>query len=423
VTGNVSAIQKNWAGNIAFSARRFAEPASVEELQHEVASAAKVRAVGSRHSFNRIADSPDTMISVRGIDANPVLDKQARTLTIGAGATYGEAARFLQTHGWALHNMGSLPHISIGGAISTGTHGSGIANGSLSTAVCGLELVTAAGELLTVTRGDEHFEDMVVGLGMFGVLHRVILDIQRTYDVRQDVYKNIPWSLFLRDVGAVMGAAYSVSVFTGWGGDTIDQVWLKSRAPGDTPDASYPDEVLGQPRDLSASPMIGDSIEGNITEHGSMGPWLDRLPHFRIDTTPSKGDEFQSEYFIDLADAAGALNAVRQLADQISPLLVVTELRTVAADRLSLSPAFERDSLAIHFTWAPNEVVVARVVALIEDALSPFQARPHWGKVHSVSADTLAGLYPRMDDVCRLAIELDPQGKFRNEHLDRLLFP
>jgi alditol oxidase len=420
--------ERNWAGNLTYGAAQFVDCESVGEVQEIVAQANRVRPLGTRHSFNDIANSPDTIISVVNIDPAPVIDEQQCTLTIGAGARYAVAARFAEQHGRALHNLGSLPHISIGGAISTGTHGSGNSNGSLATAVSALEIVTASGELLTVRRGEPNFDAMVVGLGVFGIITRVSLDLQPTFNVRQDSYRLLPWDAFLADVDGAMGAAYSVSVFTDWRGDHIEQIWLKSRLDHG-PDrqtsrdmsAPVPEQFRGAVRDISGVPRLGESMTGNFTVQGQPGPWLDRLPHFRRDASPSVGDELQSEHFVDRSVAADALRAVRSLASQMADVLVISELRTVAADSLWLSPAYELDVLAMHFTWKNDIAAVMAVVGQIEEALAPFAVRPHWGKVHGVTGTTLATRYPRLAEFATLAESFDPTHKFRNSAIDGLL--
>jgi len=353
-----------------------------------------------------------------------VLDDAARTVTVGAGTRYGELAGWLAGRGWALHNLGSLPHISVGGATATGTHGSGDTNGSLSTAVRGLEIVGPDGALRTLRAGDPELDGSVIALGALGVVVRVTLAVEPAYRVRQDSYRGVPWDALLADVPAVTGAGYSVSVFTNWVDDTVEQVWVKRRVGADGSDAAADGDVpdlLGVPASGLAQPLIVPTDEVNTTLHLTAGPWNERLPHFRFDATPSVGDEIQTEYFVDRADAADALRAVRAIAPEFVDALVVTELRTVAADDLWLSPAYGRDSLAIHFTWRNDQPRVLAALPAIEAALAPFGARPHWGKVHGLDAATLAERYPRFDDARELVARRDPRGVFRNAALDRVL--
>jgi alditol oxidase len=413
------AARRNWAGNYTYTAPVLHEATSIEEVQRVVASTERVRALGTRHSFTDLPDTEGTLLSVLGIDSDFVLDEDARTLTLGAGTRYGEVALFLEARGWALHNMGSLPHISVGGAISTGTHGSGNTNGNLATAVRALTFVSADGSLREVRHGEKDFPGSVVGLGALGVLVRVTLAIEPTYLVRQDVYRGLAWEDLLADVPAVTGAGYSVSVFTDWAGDRIGQVWVKQRVEG--ADQPVPDEWFGAQRETSGKAQIIESAEDNTTQLGVAGAWSERLPHFRLDATPSQGDEIQTEYFVAASDAADALRAVKALGDRIRPHLLITELRTIAADSLWLSPAAERHSLAIHFTWRNTQDAVRQVLPDIEAALRPFQPRPHWGKLHTMTAADIAPQYPRMDAMLDLIARVDPTAKFRSAHLARVL--
>ncbi len=405
-----------WSGTYRFTARQVITARTVDDVRRAVAAGGRVRAVGTRHSFNDLADNGATLVSLAGIASDPVLDEASRTVTVGAGTTYGAIAAWLRERGWALGNMASLPQISVAGAVATGTHGSGNQNRILSAAVAGLDFVAADGEVRHAGRSDPGFDGMAVGLGAFGVVVRVTLDVEPGYLVRQDVYAGLAWDRVLADVDGVMGGAYSVSLFTDWTGETV-QVWVKRRLEG--PREVTPGEFFGAPRDPGPV-RLADAPADNLTAHGVPGPWSERLPHFRIDATPSNGDEIQSEYFVGRRHGAAALDAVRRLTGQVSPLLLVSEIRTTAADRLWLSGSYDRETLAIHFTWRklPDEVDAA--VRQVEAALAPFGARPHWGKVSHVQAGEPEPLYPRLRDARALFERLDPEGRFSNDRLERL---
>jgi xylitol oxidase len=410
----VTAAGSTWAGTHVFAAPALVEARSIDEVRAVVAAGGPVRALGTRHSFHDLADTDGTLVTVTGIPADPVLDERHRVVVVGAGTRYGVLARLLEDRGWALHNLGSLPHISIGGAIATGTHGSGHGNGSLTTAVRRIEYVDARGDLAAVSLGDPDFPALAVGLGAFGIVVRVTLAVEPSYRVRQDVYSGLTWPVFLADPDAVTGSAYSVSAFTNWG-DEVGDVWRKARLEESEP----PDEWLGTRRHTDTASLVGSTE--NLTEQlGVPGAWCDRLPHFRLDATPSNGDEIQSEYFVARSEAAGALGAVRALAADIRPHLLVSELRTVRADDLWLSGAYGRDSLAIHFTWANHPDAVRALLPRIEAALAPFGARPHWGKWHTMTTDALAAVVPRLGDARAVFDRLDPEGRFANDHLRRL---
>jgi xylitol oxidase len=396
---------RNWAGTYEYRARTVHRPASVEELQEVVSRAPRIRAIGSRHSFSDIGDS-DELVALDALPGD--VEVGDGTVTVPGHLRYGDLAERLNAEGLALHNLGSLPHISVAGAIATATHGSGDDNGNLATEVAALELITSNGELVTARRGDDDFDGMVVSLGALGVVTRVTLDVEPAYDIRQRVYEGLPWQA----VPDVFGAGYSVSVFTRWG-DTADQAWVKSRG-------EPPDELLGaRPADGERHPIPGMDPVHSTRQQGVPGPWSDRLPHFQMGFTPSVGEEIQTEYLVPRTDAAGAIEAVRALGDAIRPALQVCELRTIAADRLWLSPQYGQNTLGFHFTWKREPELVGRLVAALEVALAPFAPRPHWGKLFLAGAATIADRYERLPDFARLVERLDPRGAFRNDWLAR----
>ncbi|MCR6712446.1 MAG: FAD-binding protein [Demequina sp.] len=406
-----------WAGTHTFGAARLVVARSLDEVADVVAgTTGPIRALGTRHSFHDLADTAGTLVTLVEVPPDPELDEAAHTVTVSAGTRYGVLAEWLEERGWALHNLGSLPHISVAGATQTGTHGSGVGNGNLSTAVVGLEYLDASGSIVSVHRGELDLHALAVGLGAFGIITRITLAIQPTYEVQQDVHTGISWSALLDEPDTILAAAYSVSVFTRWGEPTLEQVWVKRRVERDPAPASG--WMGGARLDVPTQLVGGDP--NDLTEQGTPGPWLHRLPHFRLDGTPSNGDEIQTEYFVAREDAAEALTAVRALASRIDPLLMITELRTVAADGLWLSGAYGRDTLAIHFTWRNLPGPVAEVLPDIERALEPFAPRPHWGKWHAFDAGRIAAAYPRLADARAVFAERDPKGRFANDHLHRL---
>jgi xylitol oxidase len=409
----------NWSGTYQFTAREVIAARTVGEVQQAVAGrpGARVRAIGTRHSFNDLADNGATLVSVTAIAPDPVIDEAARTVTAGAGTSYGTLAAWLQDRGWALGNLGSLPHISVAGATATGTHGSGSRNRVLSTAVAGLEYVDADGALRHADRSAPDFAGLPVGLGAFGIVVRVTLDIEPSFLVRQDAYTGLGWDRALAELDAIMSAAYSVSLFTDWSGESLRAAWVKRRVEGTEGDV--PEEFFGARREPGPVRFI-DAPADNLTELGVAGPWAQRLPHFRLDSTPSNGDEIQSEYFVDRRHAPAALAAVRRRAQVITPLLMVSEIRAAAADDLWLSGSYRRETIAIHFTWRNRPEQVNAVLREVEEALEPFAARPHWGKVSHIRASQVAQRYPRLADARDLFERLDPGGRFSNHRLERL---
>lgn len=409
---------KNWAGTYAYTAPTRAAAASVDDVVRLVrGSDGPLHALGTRHSFTDLPETAGMLIDTTGIGGEVVVDAGAQTVSVPAALRYGILAQRLEAEGLALHNMGSLPHIGVAGATATATHGSGDGNGVLSTAVRALEYVDASGELRRCARGDEDFPALVVGLGAFGVVTRVDLDVQPSYRVRQDIYTGVSWDALLADLDTVTGAGYSVSVFTRWEEHEVEFVWVKTRIDGEG-DGDAPGTLLDGRLTLEESPL--DSDENVTVLGGSPGPWMLRLPHFRLDREPSFGAEIQSEYFVDRADAPRALEALRELGPLLRPHLVWSELRTAAADELWLSGAYRRDMLAIHFTWHDRPEEVSKLLPLLEAALEPFGARPHWGKVHAFDAARIAAVHPRLADAREVFERLDPGGRFVNAHLQRV---
>jgi xylitol oxidase len=416
----------NWAGSYRYRATRLHRPSSLEQLQELVAGASSVHVLGSRHSFNGIADaaeliSLEALHTEEALPAGVVVDPEARTVSFGAGLKYGELVERLNDEGVALHNLASLPHISVAGAVATATHGSGAGNGNLATAVAGLQLVTSDGEVREYARGATDFDGVVVGLGAVGVVTRITLDVQPAFEVRQRVFEGLAFDALCTHFDDIVSAGYSVSVFTHWE-PTIDQVWVKSRA--DEPDRADGDLFGASPATVDRHVIRGLDPTPCTPQLGRPGPWSDRLPHFRMGFTPSAGEELQSEYLLPRRHAVAAIEALQGLGDRIRPLLLVCEIRTVAGDGLWLSMNHEQDSVAFHFTWRREQQAVEQVLRELEDALSPFGARPHWGKVFVAGAADVAPLYSRHADFVDLLERLDPRGAFRNEWLDaRVLGP
>jgi alditol oxidase len=416
--------QLNWAGNLRYSAARTHHPETVDQVREIVAHADKVKALGTRHSFNEIADCAQDQISLSNLDRVIGIDRGRRTVTVEAGAKYGQVGEYLHREGYALRNMASLPHISVAGACETATHGSGNGNGNLSKAVVAMEIVTADAEAIEFSREThgEQFEGMVVALGGLGIVTKLTLEIVPSFLVRQDVYEHLPWKQLEENFDAIAASAYSVSLFTDWQSDRANQVWLKQRVDdgdGHEPVPTFFGATLAR---SDRHPILNVSAEHCTTQRGVAGPWHERLPHFRMNFTPSNGAELQSEYFVPRPNATAALAAVARLRDKVGPLLLISELRTIAADSLWMSPCYQQACASIHFTWKPDWPGVRSVLPGIEAALAPLGARPHWGKLFTLAPAHLQSLYGKLPDFRQLLLQFDPRGKFRNAFLDRYIF-
>ncbi|WP_160726125.1 FAD-binding protein [Bacillus sp. USDA818B3_A] len=416
--------RKNWAGNYQYSTNNWHVPETVEEVQQLVSSIKKLRVVGSRHSFNSIADSTENMISLQKLNKVISIDREKQTVTVEAGIKYGELCPVLQQHGYALHNLASLPHISVAGAIATATHGSGNDNQNLAAAVRAMEVVTADGSIVTFSKekSEDELHGAVVGLGGLGVVTKLMLDVHPSHQMRQDVYENLPFAQLDQHFNSIFSSAYSVSLFTDWQDETFNQVWLKSKWTDDQT-FSLGEEFYGaKAAKESLHPVPGVGAENCTAQLGVPGNWLDRMPHFRMDFTPSKGQELQSEYIMDRKHAYDALCALSEIREHIAPHLLTSEVRTIAQDHLWLSPSYQEDSVAFHFTWHDRWEDVQQVLPLIEAQLEPFQAKPHWGKLFTTSPAKIQALYEKMPAFQKLLMKYDPNGKFRNAYLNKYVF-
>lgn len=413
---------KNWAGNLTYSTDNVQYPKSVAEVQQLIKKLPKLRALGTRHCFNTIADSKDDLVSTRDLNKVISLDAKNHSVTVEGGIKYGELAPYLHQHGYALHNLASLPHISVAGSITTATHGSGIKNGNLSSAVTALEIVIADGSVVHLSKatGPEKLNAAAVGLGVLGIITKVTLQIQPTYNMRQRVFLKLPMAQLKTHFEEIMSAGYSVSLFTDWQSDSMNEVWIKSRM--DEKDHSQPEFYGAKAATKNLHPIIDHSAESCTDQMGVPGPWYERLPHFKMGFTPSSGKELQSEYFVPLKHAVEAIEAVSKLGKQIGPHLFITEIRTIAADNLWMSPCHNQTSVTIHFTWKQDTEAVMKLLPLIEKELAPFNPRPHWGKIFTMAPNVLGSRYEKLADFKKLVAEYDPKGKFRNGFIDHNIY-
>jgi len=414
----------NWAGNLIYSTNKLNNPTSIEQVKNFIKAHNKFKMLGTRHCFNTIADSKNEFLSLSNLDLGITIDRDNLTVTVAAGIRYGQLAEDLYKNGFALHNLASLPHISVAGACATATHGSGNKNGNLSTAVAAMEIINASGDLVVLSRkkDPEQFYGAVVNLGALGIVIKITLHIQPTFMVRQDVYENLAMQQLESHFDQIMGAGYSVSLFTDWQNKNFSEVWIKQKIINGV-DLTIANDFYGaKPATKNLHPIAEISAENCTVQMGVPGPWHERLPHFKMGFTPSSGKELQSEYFIPRDLVYKAISAVEKLHEKITPHLLISEIRTIDADNLWMSPCYKQQSAAIHFTWKQDWPAVKKLLPLIEEALEPFNARPHWGKLFTISAARIKSLYEKLPDFQQLVKDYDPTGKFRNEFLERNIF-
>jgi xylitol oxidase len=414
----------NWSGNLRYSTDILDHPEDSEALRKIVPNAPNLKVLGTTHSFNSIADSKHRQVTLDKMDPDIRLDPAQNTVSMNAGVPYGLLARTLEQQGFALHNLASLPHISVAGACATGTHGSGDSNGNLSTAVTAMRLMRADGKQVVLSRENnpEEFKAAVVHLGALGIVTQISLSVQPTFSVRQYVFENLPFTELAQNFDAVFSAGYSVSLFTDWQEMRFNQLWIKKRMDDAGGDSAMPEELFGATAARDHLHPIKDIAAINCTEQmGLAGPWHERLPHFKMDFTPSSGEELQSEFFVPREHAVEAIGELFAMGEAIFPLLLISEIRSIQKDSLWLSPAYERDSIALHFTWKRDWENVRKLLPRIEDKLKRFQVRPHWGKLFTLHPGYLREQYERMDDFRAMVTRMDPSGKFLNAFLQKNL--
>lgn len=416
--------QQNWSGNITYQAARLHYPETMAQLQAIVSQSRKLKVVGSRHCFNTIADTTEDQISLEKLDQTFVLDRERHTVTVNAGITYGQLGQQLHREGLALHNMASLPHVSVAGACATATHGSGDNNGNLATSVAALEMVTATGDIVVLSREQDpdQFPGAVVSLGGLGVITKMTLDTVPLFVMQQEVYENLPVAQLEAHFDDIVSSAYSVSLFTDWQKARVNQVWLKRRLSGEVGLDLAPSFFEAMLAPSHRHPVVSLSADPCTPQMGVPGPWYERLPHFRIDHTPASGEELQTEYFVPRQHAVAALRTVERLQARLEPYLLISEVRTIAEDTLWMSPSYQQACIGIHFSWKKDWPAVQKVLPLLEEQLAPFDARPHWGKLFTMPPARVQALYQKLPDFQNLLRTYDPQGKFRNAFLDTYIF-
>jgi len=415
---------KNWAGNLEYSSDKLEKAKSIRQVQEFVKKHDRFKVLGTRHCFNKIADTKDQFISLVEMEEEIQLDADNKKVTVNSGLKYGRLSPYLHEKGFALHNLASLPHISVAGACATATHGSGEKNGNLATAVSAMEMILANGETVNLSRekDGEKFKAAVVHLGALGVVTKITLDLQPTFMMGQYVYQNLSFDQLRNNFKSIQSSGYSVSLFTNWQSKDIAEVWIKQKIENGKPLKAEQEFFGAKLATKNLHPIPELSAENCTDQMGVAAPWYERMPHFKMGFTPSSGVELQSEYFVSSQNAVDAILAISRLGDKVGPHLLTSEIRTIAADQFWMSPCYKQDSVAIHFTWKQDWPAVSKLLPVIEKELAPYNPRPHWGKLFTMAPAELEKKYIKMQEFRQLAMEYDPKGKFRNEFLNLNIF-
>jgi alditol oxidase len=411
-------VRTNWAGNVIFGAARLHRPDTVDDLRRMVTGSRRIRALGSGHSFSGIVDTDGDLVLMDGLPHVLRIDSTRSTVTASAGMSYTVLSRELNEAAFALANMASIPDLTIAGACATGTHGSGDHHRVLAASVVAMQLVVSDGTLVELRRDadGETFLGSVVALGALGIVTQLTLEVEPAYEMSQRVHLGVPLDEIHDHFDDVFSAGDSVSVFTDWCSGEAS-VWVKRRA--DRPASHW---TAGRESPRGVHPIPGMSPDLCTDQLGAVGPWHERLTHFRPRPVPGAGNELQSEIFLPRRVAQQAVTTLSDMSNLLAPALLVSEMRTVRADDLWLSPAYGRDSVGFHFTWTGNASVVLPIVATIEERLLPLDPRPHWGKVSAMAPPTVISSYEHAPDFAHLMVEHDPTSKFRNDFVNGL-FP
>jgi len=409
---------KNWAGNLTFSAKEYIEIDSISKLQSIVSKASGVKVLATGHSFNDIADTNQTQISIKNLSNKIEIDSIKKVVLVPAGMQYADVCRYLETKGWALFNTASLGEITVAGAMLTGTHGSGSNNPVLSDCVEGIEMVLESGEIFNISREDsDEFFGFVISLGALGVFTKLKLKIVESFSIKQFVYENIGIQSISENFDDVFDKSYSVSYFSNWKKNSTGQIWMKFLDNNNFP--QLPSVWLdGNIANANQHPVKVNDPSPCTDQMGVSGKWLYRLPHFKLDSSPASGDEVQTEYLVDRAYVSHYIDELSNIGDEIAARVYATEIRTIKADDLWLSGAHGRQTVGFHFTWKKSDSLQT-FLPKIEEILGNHNGRPHWGKLFSTPRENLIGRYPKYSNFEDLLKKYDPNKKFRNSFINR----
>ncbi|KAI1700234.1 d-arabinono-1,4-lactone oxidase domain-containing protein [Ditylenchus destructor] len=360
----------NWGNNFRFSTQNIQYPTSVEEVQQIVRNANKLRVVGTRHSFSKIADSPNTMLSTLALKNIIGFDPTVPSITVQAGITYTDLNPFLPNYG----------------------------------------------------PNDPELKAIAVGLGAFGVITQVELEVEPTFNLTNYVFVNMPEQDIYDHFDEIENLGYSVQLFTDFSTPGVwDQVWVWVRSDENS-NVGNMQNLYGATRTHEQVTAIEALPPTYLMEQGKEQPWYYGLVDYHLGLSGFDGAEIQSEYFMPYENAIPAIQAVSNFSDLIAPRVYTMLIRTIKGDDLWMSESFNETTVAIHFTWKPNMTAVMEVLPQIEQALLPYGARPHWGKVFAQGPETYLHRYPKLNQWKQLAETLDPTHKFRNKFLEDTVF-
>lgn len=422
----------NWSGSVTCRPRQVLAPASIDalsDLVRETASAgAQLRVVGSGHSFAPVVATDHALVSLAQLSGLVEVDRDARAATVLAGTTIRNLGGLLGEHGLALENQGDIDAQAIAGAVSTGTHGTGIAFGSISTQVRALTLVLATGEQLTCspTQEPDIFKAAQVSLGSLGVLARLRLQCVPSYVLR-DVRKNVDLAQCLADFE---DSCRRHRHFEFWWFPYSDRVATKAL---DIVAAPNPRSFFKR---IVADKVLETGVFWAASEAVRLFPGLSRPVARFASRAMSEADYAdhshrvfpsardvrfnEMEYAVPVESGPDCLRELKAYIerDRVRVHFPI-EYRVVAADDIWLSPFYRRDSavISVHmYAGMPHGEYFLGCEAIFRN----HRGRPHWGKIHSLGAHDLQDMYPEWHRFHDIRRRLDPRGVFLNDHLTRI---
>lgn len=425
----------NWAGNQSCAPTSIRRPTSEAELVAIVKEAAnngtRVKCVGAGHSFTPIACTDGVLVDLSGYGRILSHDPGARTVTMQAGITLSTLCDELDQRGLALENMGDIGYQSIAGAAATATHGTGWHFGNISSRIVGMRLIAGDGSIVDAT-SDENPEVLAaarVGVGALGIVSTVTLQAVKAFRLHA-IEEPMRLDDLLSDFDGYMSSADHVEFY--WVPHTS---WALTKRNRRTDEPAMPrskakaviDDLLITNVGFGALCRVGRRRPNLIPRLAKMLPSTGRLEYTdrsdRVFTSPRRVKFYEMEYAIPRDAIPEALNRVRRLVDEAGiQLSFPVEVRVVSPDDIPLSTAHGRATgyIAIHvYQGTPYDTYFQGV----ERIMDSYHGRPHWGKMHFQGHETLAQRYPKWDEFQAVRRRLDPEGRFTNQYLERVLGP
>jgi FAD-linked oxidoreductase len=425
----------NWAGNQAMAPARVVHPATTDDLVRTVKEAAaagrRVKAIGSGHSFTAIGLTDGVLLELDRYTQVRSVDATTGLVTVEAGLPLHRLNALLAQHGLGLTNMGDIDVQTVSGAISTGTHGTGRASGSIAHQVIGLELVLADGSLVSCSRTErpELFEVARVGLGALGVISTITFQAEQGFALQADE-RPMPLEEVLAGFEELVAANEHFEFY--WFPHTRTALTKRNNRttalePLSRRRAWVDDELLSNGvfgltcRAGALMPRLIPSINRLASRALSARTYSDLAPH--VFTSPRRVRFCEMEYAVPRADLPAVFRELSTLPERIGEhVSFPVEVRVAPADDIPLSTAYGRDSayIAVHVFRGTS---YDRYFDAVEALMGSVGGRPHWGKLHGLGAETLRERYPRFEDFLAVRRSVDPEGVFRNAYLDRVLGP